>query len=80
MREAFALEIPLRRLFEMPTVAGLVESIEVARSTGQNLQARPILRVPRDGDLPSPSPSSDYGSSISWSRAIQRIIDRPLSD
>ena len=52
MREAFAVEIPLRRLFEMPTVAGLAGSIEVARRAGHNLQAPPILPVPRDGTLP----------------------------
>ena len=52
MREAFGVEIPLRRLFEVPTVAGLAESIEVARRSGRNLQAPAILPVPRDGDLP----------------------------
>ena len=49
MREAFQVEIPLRRLFEVPTVAGLAESIEAARQAGQNLLAPPILPVPRDG-------------------------------
>ena len=52
MREAFAVEIPLRRLFEAPTVAGLAESIEVARRAGPTLQAPPILAVARDGNLP----------------------------
>ena len=52
IREAFAVEIPLRRLFEVPTVAGLAESIDAARRAGQSLQAPPILPVPRDGDLP----------------------------
>jgi amino acid adenylation domain-containing protein len=52
MREAFGVEIPLRRLFEVPTVAGLAESIEVARQSRQNLQAPAILPEPRDGDLP----------------------------
>ena len=51
MREAFQVEIPLRRLFEAPTVAGLAESIEAARQAGQNLLAPPILPVPRNGDL-----------------------------
>ncbi len=51
MREAFEVEIPLRRLFEVPTVAGLAESIEAARQAGQNLLAPPILPVPRNEDL-----------------------------
>jgi amino acid adenylation domain-containing protein len=50
-REAFQVEIPLRRLFEIPTVAGLAESIEAARRAGQYLLAPPILPVPRQGDL-----------------------------
>ena len=52
IREACALDIPLRRLFEVPTVAGLAESIAAARQTGQNTQPPPILPVPRDRDLP----------------------------
>jgi len=51
MREAFEVEIPLRRLFEVPTVAGLAESIEAARRAGQSLVAPPILPVPRNEDL-----------------------------
>ena len=50
IREAFQVEMPLRRLFETPTVAGLAESIEGGRGTG--LQAPPIVPVPRDGELP----------------------------
>ena len=51
MRESFQVEIPLRRLFEVPTVAGLAESIEAARPAGQNLLVPPILPVPRNGNL-----------------------------
>ncbi len=51
MREALRVDIPLRRLFERPTVAGLAESIEGARQAGQTLAAPPILPVPRTGDL-----------------------------
>ncbi len=52
IRDTFEMEMPLRRLFELPTVAGLAESIEVARRAGQNLQAPPIVRVARDEGLP----------------------------
>jgi amino acid adenylation domain-containing protein len=51
IRDAFQVEIPLRRLFELPTVAGLAESIEAARQAEPSLLAPPILPVPRDGDL-----------------------------
>ena len=50
-RETFQVEIPLRRLFEAPTVAGLAESIEAARQAGQSLLAPPILPAHRNGDL-----------------------------
>lgn len=52
VREAFQVEIPLRRVFEAPTVAGLAESIEAVRQAGQSLLAPPILPVPRNNDLP----------------------------
>ena len=51
VRETFQVEIPLRRLFEVPTVAGLAESIEAVRQAGQNLLPPPILPIPRNGDL-----------------------------
>ena len=52
LRGVFQVELPLRRLFEMPTVAALARSIETARQEESGLQAPPMLPVPREGDLP----------------------------
>jgi amino acid adenylation domain-containing protein len=52
VRQVFKLEIPLRRLFESPTVAELAKDIETASKTGLGLEAPPIDRISREGDLP----------------------------
>jgi amino acid adenylation domain-containing protein len=52
VRELFGVELPLRNLFEVPTVAGLAASLEKALKAGRGLHASPITRVPRRGELP----------------------------
>jgi amino acid adenylation domain-containing protein len=49
VRRALEVELPLLRLFETPTVAGLAEGIDAGRR-GETLPR--IVPVPRDGDLP----------------------------
>jgi amino acid adenylation domain-containing protein len=52
VREAFRVEVPLRALFEEPTVAGLAMAVEAALQERQGLAVPAIARVPRTGELP----------------------------
>ncbi|MEJ1930817.1 condensation domain-containing protein, partial [Nostoc sp. NIES-2111] len=52
LRETFNRDIPLRCLFENPTVAGLAEYIHKARLADQELAEIPLQPVPRTGYLP----------------------------
>src|SRR6185436_19240323 len=52
LRSAFGVEVPLRKIFETPTVAGLGREIEVARMAGQGVEVPPIVWAPRDQSLP----------------------------
>jgi natural product biosynthesis luciferase-like monooxygenase protein/amino acid adenylation domain-containing protein/thioester reductase-like protein len=52
LRDDFQVEVPLRNIFEAPTVAGLAESIKAARAAKQGPEALPLTRISRDLPLP----------------------------
>ncbi|MEO7331167.1 MAG: condensation domain-containing protein, partial [Minicystis sp.] len=51
-RDAFQTTIPLRSLFESPTIAGLAQHIERARQEGEALNLPLVERVSRERPLP----------------------------
>jgi non-ribosomal peptide synthetase component F/acyl carrier protein len=52
VRDALQVELPLRSLFESPTVAELSSNVEAALRNNSSIQLPPLKCVPREGALP----------------------------
>ncbi|MFY9622653.1 MAG: amino acid adenylation domain-containing protein [Pyrinomonadaceae bacterium] len=52
IRETFQIELPLRALFEKPTVAALAQVVDTQRLDAEQMQLPAISPLPRDGQLP----------------------------
>jgi amino acid adenylation domain-containing protein len=53
VRDLFGVELPLRDMFDVPTVAGLAGRIEAALRAGSELDSPPITPVAHDGLVPA---------------------------
>jgi amino acid adenylation domain-containing protein len=52
LREAFRVELPIKALFESPTVAQLARQVEAATRAGAGVEEMPLRAVARDRELP----------------------------
>lgn len=52
LRQAFAVDLPLRTLFESPTIAQLARVVETARGLEREEQAPPMTAIARTGPIP----------------------------
>jgi len=52
IRDVFGIELPLRTLFEAPTIAAMMLKIEQARRQALGPQTPPLTPAPRDQELP----------------------------
>ena len=52
VRDAFKLQVPLRKMFELPTVAGLAEYVEQEIAVASGPEAEPLQRISRQQRLP----------------------------
>jgi amino acid adenylation domain-containing protein len=52
VRDTLAVELPLRSLFESPTVASLAKRVEIAIAPGQSIKVSPLLPISRAAEIP----------------------------
>jgi amino acid adenylation domain-containing protein len=74
LRDAFQVELPLRSLFEAPTVAGLAGQVEIARRNALGIQMPGIQSIPRDPQTGLPT----HPVALSFSQQRLWVLDQLL--
>ncbi|HEX2092677.1 MAG TPA: amino acid adenylation domain-containing protein, partial [Longimicrobiaceae bacterium] len=67
IRAVFRVDLPVRALFEAPTVAELAGRVDALVRAGQGVEVPPLVRAPRDGAGPLP---------LSFAQERLWVIDR----
>ncbi len=73
LREAFGVEVPLRALFETPTVAGLAQAVEELSRKGEGIVAPPLRRMPRDPAADHPAALAPLSFAQEWMWLIDQL-------
>ncbi|MDW8319701.1 MAG: condensation domain-containing protein, partial [Anaerolineae bacterium] len=69
IRDAFGVELPLRALFEAPTLADLARAVDEARQARRGFAAPPLTPMPRDPaneGLPAVRPPLSFAQQRLW--------------
>ncbi|MFQ5610897.1 MAG: amino acid adenylation domain-containing protein [Anaerolineae bacterium] len=75
MRDAFRVELPLRALFENPSIAQLASTIEQAEGEGHRLRPPPISALPREPYRAQTAPDS-FALPASFAQQRLWFLDR----
>src|SRR6202035_2691269 len=81
LRSAFAIELPVRRIFEAPTVARLADAVRQARREAQGSPAPPLVAARRDvetGEAPLSFAMERLGS-VDRVEPANRLYNIPLA-
>jgi amino acid adenylation domain-containing protein len=76
IHKALRVNIPLRHLFDTPTVAGLAELIERQMLSTENASAPPLVHVPRSGKVPF-SFNQEARLLREWRLRMERVSSPP---
>jgi amino acid adenylation domain-containing protein/non-ribosomal peptide synthase protein (TIGR01720 family) len=87
LRDTFLVELPVRALFESPTIAALAEAVQRARRSGRSLEAPPLRPIPRNACLPLSfaqqrlwfldQMGAGMAYNVPWALRLRGVLDRP---